>query len=171
MKSFLIALCTVFLFGCSTKYKNRQPVGEIFPSINGTSLSSIEVQIPQDFSGQKTIFLLGFDQDAQFDIDRWLIGLDQTKVTTDVYEVPTINSFWAEMMQSTIDDGMRSGIPQELWKAVITVYEDGEIIQKFTGNENPRNARAMVLDENGVIVFFHDRGFSVGALHQLRSSL
>jgi cytochrome oxidase Cu insertion factor (SCO1/SenC/PrrC family) len=62
---------------------------------------------------------------------------------------------------------MRRGIPKELWGGVITIYEDGEKIQAFTGNENPNNARVMLLDKNGKIIYFYDRGFSVTALNEV----
>ena len=48
-----------------------------------------------------------------------------------------------------IDNGMRAGIPKELWRGVITVYQDGERVQAFTGNINPNNARVLLLDRTG----------------------
>ena len=41
------------------------------------------------------------------------------------------------------------------------VYEDGEMIQTFTGNTNPNNARVILLDANGIILSMYDGGFSV----------
>lgn len=66
---------------------------------------------------------------------------------------------------------MRNGIPRELWSIVITVYEDGETIQAFTGNERPNNARVVLLDDKGKVIHFYDRGFSVHALNDLRSNI
>jgi predicted transcriptional regulator len=66
-----------------------------------------------------------------------------------------------------IDEGMRSGIPEDLWKIVVTVYDDAEKIINFTGNEDPSNARVVVLDKDGKVRLFHDRGFSVNALNNL----
>ncbi|MFB1016368.1 MAG: hypothetical protein QMC51_12040, partial [Alteromonadaceae bacterium] len=110
-------------------------------------------------------------QNSQFDIDRWLIGLDMTATDVDVYEIPTIQGLFPRMFNTMIDNGMRKGIPKALWKGVITVYEDGEKIQAFTGNEKPNNARVLLLDENGVILYFYDQGFSVNALNELRRLL
>lgn len=42
-------------------------------------------------------------------------------------------------------------------------------IQEFTRNENPNNARVIILDENGKIDYFYDRGFSVSTLNKLKS--
>ena len=60
---------------------------------------------------------------------------------------------------------MRGEIPDEIWDSVITIYKDGEIIQEFTGNDNPRNTRVVLIDERGVVIFFHDSGFSINTLN------
>lgn len=70
-----------------------------------------------------------------------------------------------------IDNGMRKGIPKSLWKGVITIYSDGQQIQELTGNTNPNNARAVLLDEQGTIIYFYDQGFSVDALNDVRDKL
>ena len=75
------------------------------------------------------------------------------------------------MFQSSIDNGMRRGIPKELWGGVITVYGDGALVQEFTGNQNPNNARVLLLDQMGKVIYFHDRGFSVPALNELRDKI
>jgi hypothetical protein len=75
------------------------------------------------------------------------------------------------MFSTYIDNGMRRGIPKKLWKGVITVYADGDKLQQFTGNQNPNNARIILLDENGHIIYFYDRGFGVEALNAVRELL
>lgn len=169
-KCFLF-LALLLLAGCSTTYSNRNPVGEAFPTAAGESLSGDSVNIPADFSGDPVVLLLGYKQNSQFDIDRWLIGLDQTQTDVTAYEIPTIQGLFPRMFKASIDDGMRSGIPKTLWGGVITVYSDGTTIQQFTGNENPNNARTLLLDANGTVVYFHDEGFSVPALNALRELL
>ncbi len=63
------------------------------------------------------------------------------------------------------------GINTEEWLDVITVYDDGETVQQFTGNQKPLNCRVILLDSSGKVIFFHDRGFSVKALNQLREKI
>ena len=76
---FLIFIMTAFnLFGCTKSFTNKNPVGEKFPSVKGQSLEKENYNIPEDFVGDKVLFLIGFVQNTQFDIDRWTIGLDQT---------------------------------------------------------------------------------------------
>lgn len=172
MKKYsLLVVIALLSVGCSTTYTNRNPVGEIFPTVSGESLEKIEIEMPKYFNGSKVILLLGYKQDSQFDIDRWLIGLDQTETKVKVYELPTIQGLFPRMFSTFIDNGMRKGIPKELWGGVITIYRDGSVIQEFTGNENGNNARVLVIDENGKVIYFYDRGFAVSALNQLRQKL
>jgi hypothetical protein len=172
MKKIIMLIFIVATFiGCATTYTNRNPVGEMFPSISGESLEKKEVDMPDYFEGSQVVLLLGYKQDSQFDIDRWLIGLDMTNTNIKAYELPTIQGMLPRMFSTFIDEGMRSGIPKELWGGVITVYADGAELQEFTGNENPNNARVLLLDKNGKIIYFFDRGFSVFALNELKEIL
>lgn len=172
MKQILLSFgFLLFLTGCNTPYPNRDPVGESFPTVSGQSLNKESRELPRHFSGSKVVLLLGYKQDSQFDIDRWLIGLDQTQTPVKAYEIPTIEGLLPRMFKTTIDDGMRSGIPKALWGGVITIYNDGAILQQFTGNETPNNARVILLDEQGQVIYFHDEGFSVPALNKLRKHL
>ena len=170
-KIILFILAGILLVGCSTTYVNQDPTGKVFPSVEGESLEKEKTKMPEHFMGESTVLLLGYKQDSQFDIDRWLIGLDMTKTDVKVYELPTIQGLFPRMFSTQIDNGMRKGIPKELWGGVITIYADGSMLQEFTGNENPNNARVMLLDKEGKIIYFYDRGFSVLALNELREKL
>jgi len=172
MKKIITFILIVFsLIGCSTTYVNRNPVGENFPTVNGKSLTEEERELPAYFKGSYVVLLLGYEQDSQFDIDRWLIGLDMTETKIKAYEIPTIQGLLPRMFKSSIDNGMRKGIPKEFWGGVITIYGDGATVQEFTGNENPNNARVLLLDNMGKVIYFHDRGFSVQALNELRDKI
>ncbi|MFT5023713.1 MAG: hypothetical protein ACI9O3_001318 [Colwellia sp.] len=171
MRIFLLILFISLASGCSTKYTNQSVTGKAFPAVTGQTLEENTVNIPADFNKEFTLLLVGYKQNSQFDIDRWLIGLDMTETKVDVYELPTIQGLFPKMFSTFIDNGMRAGIPKPLWKGVITVYEDGDKVQAFTGNENPNNTRVLLLDKNGIIVYFYDEGFSVAALNELRDKL
>ncbi|MHC4469812.1 MAG: hypothetical protein ACYTDY_05530 [Planctomycetota bacterium] len=158
---FVLALAlTAVGGGCASRLPNRDPVGETFPSVVGESLDGREHRIPEDFAGKKALLLVGYVQNAQFDIDRWLLGLAQAEVDVAVREVPTIKGLVPGVFAGAIDGGMRRGIPEEDWGVVITVYGDAGDIVRLTGNENPNNARVLLLDEKGKVVWFHDRGYS-----------
>ena len=114
------------------------------------------------------VLLLGYVQDAQFDGDRWLFGLLQAETPVAIREVPTIKGFVPRLIANGIDSGMRSGIPSEDWASVVTVYgSDASKLVAFTGDENARNMRVLLLDAQGRVAWFHDRGFSAAKLLEL----
>jgi hypothetical protein len=139
-----------------------------FPAVRGTTLSGQALEIPKDLLGKPAILLVGYEMNAQFDGDRWLVGLTQLDTPTRVVELPTIDGMIPGLFAGAIDRGMRSGIPSEDWPSVATVYgEDAATLVKLTGNTIPRNMRVFLLDAEGRIVWFHDRGFSASILKDL----
>jgi len=82
-----------------------------------------------------------------------------------------LKGYFQLFLKPDLDGSMRGEIPDEIWDSVITIYKDGEIIQEFTGNDNPRNTRVDLIDERGTVIFFHDSGFPIKALNELISSL
>ncbi len=161
----------MLLTGCSQTFVNQNPVGKPFPNVEAESLEQTFHTLPEYFDGRQVVLLIGYKQNSQFDIDRWLIGLDMKQVQADVYELPTIQGWVPSLIKGTINEGMRKGIPEDIWRIVLTIYEDGTKVQQFTGNENPNNARVMVLDEGGNVRYFYDRGFSISALNALNATV
>ncbi|MBB1437960.1 hypothetical protein H5202_04545 [Shewanella sp. SG41-4] len=167
----LMVIAALLLSACSTSYPNQAITGQAFPSVVGQTLEEESMALPEDLHGKMSLLLIGYKQDSQFDIDRWLIGLDMTQTQVAVYEVPTIQGLFPRMFSPLINNGMRAGIPKPLWKGVVTIYKDGDQVQAFTGNENPNNTRVVLLNEQGTVIYFYDQGFSVDALNQLRALL
>ena len=100
------------------------------------------------------------------------MGLLENPKDIRILEVPTIHGFIPGLISGTIDAGMRSGIPQEDWASVVTLYgEDASTVVAFTGNELPRNMRVLLLDQNGQVCWFHDRGFSASHLIDLKRAV
>ena len=149
------------LAGCSSAIPNRNPTGETFPATEGQSLREEKVRLPGELAGEPALLLIGYEQDAQFDIDRWLIGLAMTETDIRVLEVPTIPGFMATMASGFIDDGMRGGIPEEDWGIVVTLYGSAaRPVAEFTGTTNGQVARVLVLDARGQVIWFDDKGFN-----------
>jgi hypothetical protein len=143
----------------------------VFPSVRGTALDDTPVSIPEDFAGAPVVLLVGYKQNSQFDIDRWLLGLSETGTAVAVRELPTLPGLLPGMFSGWIDGGMRRGIPTEDWFSVVTVYADAATIASFTGNRDGLPGRVLLLDATGRVVFFHDRGFSPSTLGRLREVL
>lgn len=160
------------LGACRTVYPNRVPVGEPLPTVSGQSLAGEAHTLPVAVAGAPAVLILGFVQDAQFDADRWFLGLLQAKLPVRILEVPTARGLVPSVIRGTIDSGMRSGIPSEDWAVVWTVYGAGaDLLQRFTGNEAPRNVRVLLLDAAGTVRWFHDRGYSASKLLELGDAL
>ena len=155
--------------GCMAKYPNRNPVGETFPTATGENLDKEKVELPKAYLGKPALYMAGYSQNSQFDLDRWTIGLTQVEFPAAIIEVPTIPGMFPSMIKGVIDNGMRSGIPSEDWAAVITLYgNQAKPVAKFTGTENPRNGRLLLLDNEGVVRWFWDEGFSAKRLMELK---
>ena len=170
LKLFTIPI--VLLAGaCSTTYPNRNPVGEPFPDAIGSTLEKKTVELPTAYEGEPALYMVGYIQDTQFDLDRWTIGLVQTEFPCRIVEVPTIPGAIPSMMQGTIDDGMRKGIPSEDWGNVVTLYGSAaKPVAEFTGTQNPRNGRMLLLDADGTVRWFWDQGFSAKRLMELNTT-
>ena len=90
MKLIVALLLLATAISCTHDIENRSVVGETFPKVNGNSLSGKKWNLPGDFKAKKTLLLIGYEQNTQFDIDRWLVALDDRKVKVDLYEIPTV---------------------------------------------------------------------------------
>jgi monofunctional biosynthetic peptidoglycan transglycosylase len=136
--------------------------------VSGSSLEGEAVALPADLEGRPAILLAGYVQKSQFDLDRWLLGLVQAGTPVQLYEIPTVKGLVPRMISGTIDDGMRSGIPDEDWGSVVTLYGDSaERVVAITGAPKDRNGRVFLLDAEGRIVWYHDRGYSAGRMNEL----
>lgn len=169
LRSALLPALLLVATGCQGPLPNRDPVGETFPRVNGRDLDRTTIELPQEIAGSHAILLVGYLQDTQFDIDRWTLGLLQAGCETRILEIPAVTGWFPEMfLQPTIDDGMRSGIPEEDWAAVITLYgDDADRLQRFTGTERARNARVLLIDPKGRVAWFWDQGFSPSRLLEM----
>jgi len=169
--ALMVAVAGVLAAGCRSTYERRDPTGESFPAVTGNALDGREVRIPAAFAGSPVLLLIGYQQNTQFDLDRWVMGMTMAGISVPTYEVPTIPGLVPGMFSGYIDGGMRRGIPQEDWGAVVTVYGDGDEIAKFTGNADGLPGRIVLLDKEGRVAFFHDRGYSAGTLEKLRAAI
>ena len=117
---------------------------------------------------QPAVLLIGYLQEAQFDIDRWLMGLIQAGTAVPILELPTIPGLAPTIASGWIDDGMRSGIPEEDWAVVVTLYGSAaKPVAELTGTEKGRLARVILLDASGKVAWFHDRGYSASKALEL----
>ena len=171
MKLMMLSISLYFLVGCATPVANKNTVGQKFPIVKANYLSGESVTLPNvgaiEREVERVIILVGYVQKSQFDVDRWTIGLTETNVTLPIVEIAVINQWLPEVFAKKLDQSMRDGIPKNLWKSVITVYDEAQKVRDFLGTTNPLNARAVVIDSDGTVLFQHDTGFSAEALKKM----
>ena len=166
MKTPMILALAASLAACTATVPGQDPVGERFPEVSGEDLNGKAVALLDP--SEPRILLVGYEQRTQFDIDRWILGLQQTGTPAPLVEVPTIPGLLPGMASGYIDDGMRGGIPPEDWALVVTLYgSDASTVAAFTGNELGNNARVLLLDANDRVAWFHDRGYSASLVMDL----
>jgi len=164
----LLSILAPILSACAGPQLLSDPVGQRLPSVTGESLAGDAMTLPDDLAGQPAVLLVGFEQDAQFDADRWLFGLLQSQTPARLLELPAIPGFFGRLLGSTIDKGMRSGIPEEDWPAVVTLYgESAQSMKAFTNGDGGRNMHVLAVDADGVVRWHHAQGFSAGKLLEL----
>ena len=171
MKNHIIALALlmILLVGCSKKVATPTNLqNSLFPQVKGESLTKKSVTLPDDYRGKNTLILIGYQQKTQFDIDRWILGALQADIKVQIVEVPTIAGMMPQMVQGFINNGMRSGIPQNDWASVVTVYEDAPKIIAALGNERPQSAYAVLLNREGRIVWSSNQGYSAAQILELK---
>lgn len=171
LRATWLVLALFLLGACSTTYPRRDPTGELFPTVTGKSLAGAPVTLPDHGRGAPLLLLIGYEQNTQFDLDRWIQALDVEGVKVAALELPTIPGMLPRMFSGYIDGGMRRGIPEEDWLAVVTLYKDAAPVAAFTGNADGLPGRIVLLDRDGKVAFFHDRGYSLSALKRLTSVL
>jgi hypothetical protein len=162
LNKFFLTIIFIFLLvmGCAKNFERQDPMGLYFPRVHAEGLTGEQIIIPDYFKGTPILLLIGYIQDSQFDVDRWVLGLKQLDTPIGIIEIPTIQGLVPRMISSKIEQGMRDGIPEEDWGIVFTVYKDAEMIAQFLGNTKPLNARVVLIDEEGKINWFYDRGYS-----------
>lgn len=171
MKSHVLSLVflSVSLLACSSTVGTPANVkNSPFPRVRGESLTKEEVTLPDRYLGKPTLLLIGYQQKTQFDIDRWILGALQGDVKVEIVEVPTIAGMMPQMVQGFINNGMRSGIPQNDWAGVVTVYEDAPKIIAALGNERPQSAHVVLLDKEGRMVWTSNIGYSASQILELK---
>ena len=152
-------------------------VGRPFPAIHGTGLDKREWKIPADMlvddnnKPRPILLLIAYEQDAQFDLDRWELGLAQANTPIALFELPCIRGWLTRQFSSHIDSRMRTSVPKEHWSIVATVYNDASTVADFTGDDNPANGRIILLKPDGTVAWFWDAGYSPTHLLELDAAI
>jgi hypothetical protein len=134
-------------------------LGKRFPSVVGDALTKERVRLPEDFAGAPLIVLIAPTLDAQEDADRFMVSLRTRDV--DFVEIPVLPSLVTRLMQRYRNGQLKESEPRDMWGRIVPLYKDGAVLEGFLGEvEDEALAIVLVLDDDGVIRFHDDRGYS-----------
>lgn len=151
----VLSIASMVLLGsCGKPVKGRafDPALPTFPEVEGDSLNKRTFRIPTDLDAPFNILIVAFYQEQQADVDTWLpttkeIVADHSNV--EYYELPTISQRFG-LVQSWVDNGMRSGIPDFCNRErTITLYTDTEKFRELAGIEDPKRIWIGIVDRQG----------------------
>lgn len=130
-------------------------IGKIFPKIIAYSLAKTEVILPDMAIGKVTLIAIAFVRQAQERLDSWSIPFEDRfsdKPNYISYEIPMLDGIW-KLFRSSIDSGMRAGIPNEKHANVLTHYGNYKDYTSYLLIDNINNGYVFLLDKEGIIRF------------------
>ena len=133
----------------------QELIGKLFPKITAYSLAKTEVVLPDMAIGKITLIAIAFVREAQEMLDSWSIPFEDrffNKPNYIYYEIPMLDGIW-KLFRSSIDGGMRAGIPNEKHGNVMTHYGNYKEYTSYLLIDNIHNGYIFLLDKEGIIRF------------------
>lgn len=133
-----------------------------FPSVSGKDLNNTSWTAPAGFPGERTLVVVGFEEEQQVGIDSWFEGMKVRKPSSGIswIEMPLINNP-GMVMRWIINTGMRGGIPSKEVRAhVWTAYTNKKAFMEACGMAVPKNVYALVVDRSGKILAMESGNYS-----------
>ena len=124
------------------------------PVVTGKDLNGKPWKAPADFPADRTLVILGYEQQQQAVIDTWTAGMELTKPGNTVpwIEMPVIDEP-GMVMRWIIDAGMQSGIPgKDARSHVWTAYTDRKAFLTSCGIDSVQDIHVLVVARDGAIL-------------------
>jgi hypothetical protein len=124
------------------------------PAVTGKDLNGKPWKAPADFPADRTLVILGYEQEQQAAIDTWTagMGLTRTENTLPWVEMPVIDEP-GMVMRWVIDTGMQSGIPGKAARShVWTAYTDRQAFLQSCGIDSVQDIHVLVVTRDGAIL-------------------
>jgi hypothetical protein len=159
---FIIMLVTHAALSSQDTPKERSSlIGTKFPEIRSETLAGTKLILPDDARGKITLITIAFQHGTQEQLDSWLTPFSEvfgTKPGCTFYEIPMLSAD-VKPFAFRIDGGMRSGIPEEKHKNVMTYYGDYTEYKRLLHIDDLTLGYAFLLDREGTIRW-HGEGFA-----------
>ena len=144
--------------------------GPRLPPVTGKDLNGEPWQAPAEFPGDRTLVILGYEQEQQAAIDTWTagMGLTQPANTLPWIEMPVIDEPGV-VMRWIIDTGMQRGIPdREVRGHVWTAYTDRKKFLASCGIDSMLEIHVLVVARDGRILALEKGRHTEAAAARLR---
>jgi hypothetical protein len=129
--------------------------GTVFPTLKGADLNGRSLTLPADFPAPFSLVFVAFEMRQQADVDSWRPFVEaarKARPSLPVFELPTMARGY-RLMQTVIDNGMRSGIPDpETRAATVTLYTDVRAFTGALGIETTRQIAVLVVTPAGEVL-------------------
>ena len=159
----LIIILTTYapLSAQDTPHEKNSLIGTKFAQISSETLAGTKLILPDDARGKITLITIAFKHGTQQQLDSWLNPFSEEFATSSgftFYEIPMLASD-VKPFAFRIDSGMRSGIPEEKHKNVMTYYGDYTEYLRLLHIDDVTLGYAFLLDQKGIIRW-HGEGFA-----------
>lgn len=151
---FIIMILTHSLLSAQDTPKERTSlIGTKFAEISSETLAGTAIVLPDDALGTITLITMAFKHGTQEQLDSWLTPFSEafgTRSGFTFYEIPMLSAD-VKPFSFRIDGGMRSGIPEEKHKNVMTYYGDYSEYMRLLHIDDLTLGYAFLLDREGII--------------------
>ena len=147
--------------------------GPRIPAVTGKDLNGRPWKAPADFPAERTLVILGYEQEQQAAIDTWTAGMRLADPESRLpwIEMPVIDEP-GFVMRWIIDAGMQRGIPgKDARSHVWTVYTDRQAFLKSCGIDSVREIHLLVVKRNGEILALESGAYDEAAAARLLAVL
>jgi len=144
-----------------------------FPTVNGKDLNGKPWKAPTHFPAERTLVILGFEQEQQAAIDTWTAGmaLSQPGNTVPWIEMPVIDEP-GMVMRWIIDTGMQRGIAGEDARShVWTAYTDRKAFLRSCRIDSVNDIHVLVVTRDGAILAMESGRHTDAAAARLLTAL
>lgn len=151
----------------------KVPPAPRIPEVTGKDLNGKPWKAPGDFPADRTIVILGYEQEQQAAIDTWTdgMGLSQPGNRLPWIEMPVIDEP-GMVMRWIIDTGMQRGIPdKDVRSHVWTVYTDRKSFLKSCRIDSVNVIHVVVVARDGSIVAMESGRYTEEAAARIRAAL
>ena len=143
------------------------------PAVTGKDLNGKPWKAPADFPGERTLVILGYEQEQQASIDTWTAGMGLAKPGNELpwVEMPVIDEP-GFVMRWVIDTGMQRGIPgTDARGHVWTAYTNRKTFLKSCGIDSVSDIHVLVVTRDGTILAMESGRYTEGAAARILNVL